>query len=150
MLSRAFASALWKPRLRLWPASAYGRESESAARRDAAAYAALLAAALGPAPSFDLLILGVGADGHTASLFPDSDSLRERKALTAVSLSPFPPVIRMTLTYPALAGARRTLFAVSGAGKDDIVRRLATEAPSLPASAAGGADRAIVYLKEGS
>ena len=56
----------------------------------------------------------------------------------------------MTLTYPALAGAQRTLFAVSGAGKDDIVRRLAAEDPALPASFAGGTDRAIVYLKEGA
>jgi len=148
MLKRAFASAQWKPRLHLWPASDYEREGDSAASRDAAAYAAELAAALGPAPSFDLLILGLGADGHTASLFPGADALREQQALTAVSRSPLPPFLRMTLTYPALAGARRTIFALCGAAKGEIVRRLANEDPALPASFAGGTDRAIVFLKE--
>jgi 6-phosphogluconolactonase/glucosamine-6-phosphate isomerase/deaminase len=56
----------------------------------------------------------------------------------------------MTLTYPALAGARRTIFALSGAAKGEIVRRLADEDPALPASFAGGADKAIIYLKEGA
>jgi len=145
MVRRAFASSPWAPRIRLWPSSS--GEVEAAARRAAAAYAMELATVLGAAPSFDLLILGLGEDGHTASLFPGSEALDETRALTSVSASPFPPRLRMTLTYPAFAGARRTLFAVSGSGKGEIVRRLATEDPDLPASAAGGADRAIVYLE---
>jgi 6-phosphogluconolactonase len=147
MVSRAFASARWAPRLHPWPAGDYERGGDAAARRDAADYAAELASALGSAPAFDLLILGLGADGHTASLFPGSEALGERAALAAVSRSPLPPALRMTLTYPALAGARRTLFAVGGAGKAGIVRALAAEDPALPASRAGGGDRAIVYLE---
>jgi 6-phosphogluconolactonase len=142
MIVEAFASAGWAPRIRLWPAGL----DEQGARRAAAAYSMELATDLGAAPSFDLLILGLGEDGHTASLFPGGEALNETRALASVSTSPLPPRLRMTLTYPALAGARRTLFAVRGAGKGEIVRRLATEDPSLPASAAGGADRAIAYF----
>jgi 6-phosphogluconolactonase len=142
MIGGAFASARWAPRIRLWPSGS----DEPSARRAAAAYSMELATVLGQAPSFDLLILGLGEDGHTASLFPGGEALNETRALAAISISPLPPFLRMTLTYPAFAEARRTLFAVSGAGKRDIVRRLATEDPALPASAAGGADRAIAYF----
>jgi 6-phosphogluconolactonase len=144
MVGRAFASAPWSPRLHLWPASS--EEGEAGAAACAAAYAAELASALGPAPVFDLLILGLGADGHTASLFPGGEALNERARLAAVSRSPLPPKLRMTLTYPALSGARRTLFAVGGGEKRDIVGKLAAEDPALPASTAGGEDREIVYL----
>jgi 6-phosphogluconolactonase len=142
MIAGAFASARWAPRIRLWPAGT----DERGARRAAAAYSMELASVLGAAPSFDLLILGLGEDGHTASLFPGGEALSETKALASVSSSPLPPFLRLTLTYPAFANARRTLFAVRGAEKGDIVRRLAAEESGLPASAAGGADRAIVYL----
>ena len=119
---------------------------EERARLSAAAYAVELATELGFSPAFDLLILGLGADGHTASLFPGNPALEESEGLATVSRSPLPPPIRMTLTYPAFAEARRTLFAVAGASKAEMVRRLATEDPALPASSAGGEDRAIVYL----
>jgi 6-phosphogluconolactonase len=151
MIARAFSGARWSPHLRQWPSGAFesgpgAATGEAAARRDAAVYAARLVDAMGSAPAFDLAILGLGPDGHTASLFPGDPALGEAEALTALSRAPEPPFLRMTLTYPALAGARRTLFAVAGAGKAEIVRRLAAEDPSLPAQAAGGADRAIVYL----
>jgi 6-phosphogluconolactonase len=158
MIAKAFSEAGSSVRLRQWPSGAFepaqdgrelpGERLEAAARRDAAVYAARLAEEAGSAPAFDLAILGLGADGHTASLFPGDPALAERGALAAVARAPSPPALRMTLTYPALAGARRTLFAVSGAEKAAIVRALAAEDPALSASAAGGADRAIVYLTE--
>jgi 6-phosphogluconolactonase len=74
-------------------------------------------------PRFDLLLLGLGPDGHTASLFPDQPSLAERSKLVVgveqAGLEPFVP--RVTLTLPALASARRILFLVSGAQKADAV-----------------------------
>jgi 6-phosphogluconolactonase len=151
MVARAFALARWAARVRQWPSGAFEPEGaakgiEDAARRDAAVYAQRLAEALGAAPAFDLAILGLGADGHTASLFPGDPVLAERGALAALSRAPVPPPLRMTLTYPALAGARRTLFAVAGEGKAGVARALASEDPALPASRAGGADRAIVFL----
>jgi 6-phosphogluconolactonase len=151
MVAAAFSAATWPAQPHQWPAGAFERRDEpfdleAAARRDAAVYAARLLEAMGGSPAFDLAILGLGADGHTASLFPGDPALAEKEALTALSRAPAPPYLRMTLTYPALALSRRTLFAVGGTEKAAIARALAAEAPALPASAAGGADRAVVYL----
>jgi 6-phosphogluconolactonase len=75
-------------------------------------------------PQFDLILLGLGDDGHTASLFPGKPSLDENKAWV-ISSSPGvlpPPVDRVTLTFPVLNSARGAMFLVSGAGKATIVR----------------------------
>ncbi|MBZ5637721.1 MAG: 6-phosphogluconolactonase [Acidobacteriia bacterium] len=69
------------------------------------------------APSFDLVLLGMGADGHTASLFPRTAALDETSRWVAVVRAPSPPVGRITLTLPALRGARRVLFQIVGADK---------------------------------
>jgi 6-phosphogluconolactonase len=69
------------------------------------------------APRFDVVLLGMGADGHTASLFPGSSALLETSRWVAVGKAPSPPVDRVTLTLPALRGARRVLFQIGGADK---------------------------------
>ncbi|MCI0520241.1 MAG: 6-phosphogluconolactonase [Chloroflexi bacterium] len=74
----------------------------------------------------DLALLGIGEDGHTASLFPGSAALDEREKLAvavAHSQPPPPLVARVTVTLPALNAARQVLFLVSGAGKAEMVRR---------------------------
>lgn len=74
-------------------------------------------------PQFDLLLLGIGPDGHTASLFPDQPSLSERSRLVVgveqAGLEPFVP--RVTLTLPGLALARKIVFLASGSSKADPV-----------------------------
>jgi 6-phosphogluconolactonase len=73
----------------------------------------------GGMPVFDLILLGLGDDGHTASLFPGARALAVRK-VAATSSPPGtlpPPVDRITLTYPAINAARHVLFLVSGASK---------------------------------
>jgi 6-phosphogluconolactonase len=74
-------------------------------------------------PCFDLILLGLGDDGHTASLFPGAKALAVRKSAVA-STPPGtlpPPVERITLTYPAINAARRVLFLVSGEGKAEAL-----------------------------
>lgn len=75
-------------------------------------------------PRFDLVLLGVGEDGHTASLFPGSPALEETKSWVAVSRSAVLPHERVTLTFPAINNARRIVFVATGARKDAILREI--------------------------
>ena len=99
---------------------------------------------------FELVLLGLGRDGHTASLFPDSPTLEEREAL-AVSAAPGlePFVERVTMTIPALSTAQEVVYLAVGADKADAARRAFAEPPSrsTPASlvrAASGTTVAVL------
>ena len=86
-------------------------------------------------PRFDVIHLGLGADGHTASLFPGSPALDEAKALVAyVHDAPKPPPERLTMTLPVINAARAVLFMVQGASKRDALARVLRRNPVLPAS----------------
>lgn len=104
----------------------------------AARYAAELmsfygSSALDPArPLFDATLLGVGEDGHTASLFPAGPALDERCAWTAVDLHSRPEP-RITLTYPVLESSREVAFLVAGASKRAVVAAIRRGA-DLPAA----------------
>lgn len=78
----------------------------------------------GEPPRLDAVLLGLGEDGHTASLFPGSPVLNETQRLVAVvNEAPKPPPCRLTLTLPALQGAAEVHFLVSGAGKSEALRQ---------------------------
>lgn len=80
-------------------------------------------------PSFDLVLLGMGADGHTASLFPGSDLLAEKKKWVAAvpEEEGSPPVARITLTLPVLNQAKNILFLIAGETKRKILDTILTE-----------------------
>jgi 6-phosphogluconolactonase len=101
------------------PSSQVYRPAAEAPDRDAAAraYEALLPAA------FDLIILGIGEDGHTASLFPGSDALLETERLCVPVIGPKPPPARVTFTPPVLERAHLLLMLAVGAGKAEAVAR---------------------------
>ncbi len=75
-------------------------------------------------PAFDLVILGVGADGHTASLFPGPDALKETKRLAVPVFLEKPEHDRVTLTLPVLKNAHHVLFLASGGEKTDVLHEI--------------------------
>src|SRR3546814_17142236 len=74
-------------------------------------------------PLFDITLLGLGTDGHTASLFPGSAVLEERRRWVA-AVAGTKPEQRITLTFPALESSRETAFLVAGEGKRAVLERL--------------------------
>ena len=89
--------------------------------------------AMGERPVFDVVLLGMGPDGHTASLFPGHEEAEAEAApVIAVRDSPKPPPHRITLTMPVLHRARFTLLLVTGAEKADALARVRAGDPELP------------------
>lgn len=97
------------------------REPRAAARAYAGVLRERLAQDTGP-PRFDLLLLGLGPDGHIASLFPDSPLLAETEEWVGAAYVKKLKAWRVSLTYPVLDAARHTLFLVAGAAKAAIVQ----------------------------
>jgi 6-phosphogluconolactonase len=77
-------------------------------------------------PSFDLILLGLGKDGHTASLFPGEPVLEEKTGWVAAvaGTSAYPAVPRVTLTFPVINQARCVLFLASGSDKRDVFQKI--------------------------
>jgi 6-phosphogluconolactonase len=86
-------------------------------------------------PGFDLIWLGMGADGHTASLFPGSTALAEAVRWVVATWAPTPKAWRLTLTYPVLNAGRDVIFVVTGSDKADALRRIIAGDSGLPAEA---------------
>jgi 6-phosphogluconolactonase len=103
-----------------------------------------------PEEPFDLVLLGVGPDGHVASLFPGFAQVHEtERRCVEVFGSPKPPPERTSLTFPALNRTRATWFLVSGDGKAEAVARALADDGSLdetPARGAHGLDETLWFL----
>jgi 6-phosphogluconolactonase len=113
------------------PATQVHRMQGEAADPDAAArsYELELAASFGVAtggapPRFDFVFLGLGADGHTASLFPHTHALGERRRWVVANYVPQLQTTRLTLTYPVLNAARCVVFLVAGREKASALARV--------------------------
>lgn len=85
-------------------------------------------------PAFDLIWLGMGADGHTASLFPGSTALDERRRWVVATRAPGIAAWRMTVTQPLINAARAVLFVVTGADKAPALRSIESGSRELPAA----------------
>jgi len=104
---------------RVNPATVYRIPGELGPDEGADAYAEVVAAT---AP-FDVVLLGVGEDGHVNSLFPGHKALQASALVVGIHDSPKPPPARVTMTFEAMRDARKTLIIATGAGKADAVAK---------------------------
>lgn len=121
---------------------------ELCAERYASELSAFFRPQKGSMPVFDLVLLGLGEDGHTASLFPGSDALREKESFTA-SVPDEQRHGRVTLTCPVLNSAKNVFFLVTGQRKAEVLERLVEKGdPALPASAINPESGALLFLAD--
>jgi 6-phosphogluconolactonase len=92
----------------------------------------------------DLVHLGIGPDGHTASLVPGDSALEVTDRLVALTGGEYQGRRRMTLTYPALAEARRVFWLIAGEDKRDALAKLLAGDPSIPAGRVEAADATVL------
>lgn len=140
----AFLTRLDVPSERIHAMPAHGCDLSTSAAADD--YAARL-----PQDPFDLVLLGVGPDGHVASLFPGFPQLHETgRRVVEVFDSPKPPPVRLSLTFPVLNNADSVWFIVSGDGKADAVARALGDGTleDTPASGVQGINETVWLLDE--
>jgi 6-phosphogluconolactonase len=148
------ASAALLSKVPLPPGNIHRLRGEQAdPERAAADYARDLADFFGLAegglPRFDLILLGLGEDGHTASLFPGTAALGETRRWVVANDVPHLSAARLTLTFPVLNNAAHVLFLVSGVAKAAAFREIALGRPGaerLPAHRVRPADGSLAWL----
>jgi len=98
------------------------------------------------APCFDMILLGLGIDGHTASLFPDDDRVDDPNCLTLPVSLPSLKEERVSLTLPVINNARNVVMPVVGANKAEIVKKIINSKNELPASKVDLIDGQLTFL----
>ena len=131
------------------PEAVHRIAGERGAERAAADYELRLRRLFRPGPRFDLVLLGIGGDGHTASLFPATPDLSPGDRLVIATTAPVAPRERVSLTLRALNAAREVLFLARGSGKAAILRQVhaagaGRELPAARVSPSGGTVRWMV------
>jgi 6-phosphogluconolactonase len=117
---------------------------------DAAAQA--YATVIGEQPSFDVVMLGIGPEGHVASIFPESPAVFDDRPVVAVRNCPKPPPTRISLTLPTIRTATEVWIVTAGDGKAEAVAKAigGADEVDLPASGAVGTARTLCLLDRGS
>lgn len=106
------------------PENVFRPRGEIEPHEAATEYEAIVKKTLGARPRFDLILLGLGDDGHTASLFPDTRALSETERLVAANFVEKLNAFRLTLTFSAINSARNVIFLVAGASKAEALKKI--------------------------
>lgn len=99
-------------------------------------------------PLFDIVMLGLGTDGHTASLFPGQPVLKERSAWVGTAAPSTAPYERITLTYPAIHSSHLVVFLITGASKVEMLERLIEGDSSIPSANVTSEGRIVVLADQ--
>jgi 6-phosphogluconolactonase len=134
MIREAMLSKAPVPAENIFPVPVDGTPEEAASRYERTLQAAYGAAVLDPArPLFDITLLGLGVDGHTASLLPGEPVLKERKRWVA-AVPHGRPEARISMTYPVIESSRQVAFLVAGKEKAAILRDIRGGGSQVPAA----------------
>jgi 6-phosphogluconolactonase len=104
-------------------------------------------------PEIDIVLLGIGEDGHTASLFPGQEALKERESLFVATHSPAGIKDRISMTAPLIENAKRVLFLVAGAAKAEILAKILegdAEYERFPATIFKNAKGTVTWFVDGA
>jgi 6-phosphogluconolactonase len=125
-----------------------GNDPEAAAARYSDELARAAKPGTAPLPHFDVVLLGIGEDGHVASVFPELPVAYESRPCSAVRGSPKPPPVRLTLTLPTINTAEDVWLIAAGSGKASAVKlALSGGGPvQVPAAGVHGVDRTLWLL----
>lgn len=134
MAREAMLAKVPVPAANIYPIPTDGTPETAAQRYEQSLQEAYEARILDPAtPLFDVMLLGLGEDGHTASLLPGSEVLKERERWV-VAVRRGRPEVRITLTYPVIESSRHVAFLVEGAGKAAMLAAIRAGGSQVPAA----------------
>jgi 6-phosphogluconolactonase len=134
MASQALLSRVGLPPEQVFRMRGEAEDSDAAAAEYARTLTSVFGTRRGEVPRFDLILLGMGLDGHTGSLFPGSPVLKEVfRTVAAVHVTAAAIPHRLTLTFPVLNAAAQVIFLVSGAEKAKTMKSVLADPGALPA-----------------
>ncbi len=138
-------------KLPLLPQNIFRMKAEDHIEKHASEYEEIVRSTLGKS-LFDLVMLGLGEDGHTASLFPHTKALKETKRLVAANHVPEKNTWRMTFTFPCINQSQCSVIYALGKGKASIVKEVlkATLPSAWPASHVGTKERKALWILDDS
>jgi 6-phosphogluconolactonase len=147
MASETLLSKVPIPASQVFPMRGHSDDTDAAATEYARTLATVFGTRRGALPRFDVILLGFGVDGHTASLFPGSPVLKEVfRPVAAVHAAAATIPERITLTFPVINAAACVIFLGSGTEKAKVVRAMLAERTALPASMVEPTDGTLLWI----